>query len=65
MAKKLGIKKYLRVPALNSDGHFISGLANICKKVSKSDADYFVGDKNIRICPKNFTFCENPNPCKT
>lgn len=64
MAEKLGIKEYYRVPALNSEGHFIKSLTKICAKVSKSKEDYFSADKNIRICPNKFTFCTNPNPCK-
>ncbi|HLD77259.1 MAG TPA: ferrochelatase [Rickettsiales bacterium] len=33
-AKILGIENYLRVPALNVDGHFINSLAEICKRIS-------------------------------
>ncbi|MBU6339337.1 MAG: ferrochelatase [Rickettsiales bacterium] len=62
LAKKMGAKNYLRVPALNSDGHFIKSLSEICKKVSAtSDAKCFSAQGINRICPKTFSKC--PNPC--
>ncbi len=65
LAEELGVKNYLRVPALNADGHFIKGLVEICKNVtSKSDSNIFSGQKRDRICPKNFKLCPNQNPCE-
>lgn len=65
LAQSLGIKDYLRVPALNIEWHFIKSLFEICKNVSKEKGDIFSADKPIRICPKNFKFCINNNPCKS
>lgn len=61
-AEKLGIKQYFRVPALNSDGHFIKSLAEICLKIDKND-DYkiFSGSNPIRICDKKMKLCFNEN----
>lgn len=65
LATSLGIKNYLRVPALNIDGHFIKSLAEICKNADCNDEfDYFCGQKSTRICPKNFKFCPNSNSCE-
>jgi len=65
LAIKLGAENYLRVPALNIDGHFIKALFEICKEVSSnSDSQIFSGKKAQRICPKNFTFCPNSNNCE-
>lgn len=62
IAQKLGIAYYLRVPALNIEGHFIKNLANICQKVAKNDeSQCFSGTRPERICPKNFKLC--PNDC--
>ena len=68
MAEKLGITKYIRVPALNSDQHFIDSLIDICKNISSdtslSNSPKFYSDlKNQRICPKSFKLCQNPLPC--
>lgn len=64
-AEKLGIKKYIRVPALNSDGSFIKSLVEICKKVDKNnDSNIFSGTKPARICPKKMKLCINQNDCK-
>lgn len=62
MAEKLGIKNYLRVPALNMDGHFTKSLVEICKTVDASnDSLIFCGQNPDRICPKKFKFCPNQN----
>lgn len=63
MAQKLGIKDYLRVPALNIESHFIKSLVQICKAVDGNDAMIFSGQKTTRICPKNFKFCPNQSNC--
>lgn len=63
LAKILGAKNYLRVPALNVDGHFIKALSEICKAVDSQNSEFFSGKKTPRICPKKFKFCPNPNPC--
>lgn len=64
LAHKLGIEEYLRVPALNMDGHFIKSLVAICKKVDASDdLGFFSGQTPARICPKKMKLCINPNSC--
>ncbi|MBL6664438.1 MAG: ferrochelatase [Rickettsiales bacterium] len=64
MAKKLGIKKYIRVPAFNASGHFINSLVAICKKIDKNNNHtIFSGSKPARICPKKMKLCINPNEC--
>ena len=64
LAMKFGAKDYLRVPALNVDGHFIKALSEICKAVSlNSDSRIFSGKKMQRICPKKFKLCPNFNGC--
>lgn len=66
LAQSLGVKNYLRVPALNIEGHFIKSLFEICKTLDSSEeSGFFSGQKTERICPKNFKLCLNPNPCKT
>ena len=63
-AKELGIENYLRAPALNLDGSFIKSLAEICKTAAtKNEHEIFCGKNSDRICPKNFSYCPNPNPC--
>lgn len=80
LAATLGVKNYLRVPALNTDGHFISALTEVCKitasdfeslKKSNTNISGCVEDsckktkeKSVRICPKKFTKCPNSNFCK-
>ncbi len=65
LAKKIGTKDYLRVPALNLEGNFIKGLLAICKKtLEKSENGVFSAGEGLRICPKNFKMCPNKNPCK-
>ena len=64
MADEIGVKKYLRVPALNSSGLFIKSLKNIClnaKKESCKDNVFFCGMDKKRICPKKFKYCPNLN----
>ena len=64
LAQKLGAKNYLRVPALNSDGHFIKSLVELCKRISSDeDSKCNSGQGKDRICPKKFTKCPNPNFC--
>lgn len=68
MAEKLGIKKYIRVPALNSNQYFIDSLVDICKNIANNSAlsnapKYFSDLKNQRICPKSFKLCQNPQRC--
>lgn len=65
LAEKFGIKKYIRVPSLNADGHFIKSLAVICKNADASDGVIFSGNSTSRFCPKNMRFCINPNACET
>lgn len=61
-ADELGIKEYVRVPALNSDGHFIKALVDICKAVDKNkEHEVFAGGCADRICPKKMKLCINPN----
>lgn len=65
LATELGIKNYLRVPALNADGSFIKSLIEICKAVdSNNESQIFSGQNSSRICPKNFKFCLNQNHCE-
>ena len=52
---------YLRVPALNVDGYFINSLLEICKQTSESKIACNGGKNGIRICPKTFKKCINPN----
>ncbi len=72
MAHELGIKNYLRVPALNTNGQFIQSLSEICQIVSnefeQSAKTEFGAVNNVekaaRICPKKFAKCPNKNFCK-
>ena len=59
LAKTLGIKEYLRVPALNTDGNFIQSLAEICKKVSTSKEKIFSGREARRACGAELKMCCN------
>ena len=59
LAKDLGIPLYLRVPALNSDGYFISALANICKNTVHNNMICNNGENGSRICPAKQTKCPN------
>ncbi len=60
LAKSLGIVDYLRVPALNVEGHFIKNLSQICRTISKDKENKcFSGQEVMRICPKKFKFCPN------
>jgi len=56
-AQQLGIKKYIRIPALNINSYFIKSLANICLEASKENniSDFF----NIRKCPQYCKKCPN------
>lgn len=57
LAKTLGIQDYLRVPALNSDGHFIQSLVEMCKKVSTSDGKVFSGQSEGKSCENGAKKC--------
>ncbi len=59
LAKTLGIRDYLRVPALNTDGDFIQSLVEICKKVSTSEGEIFSGCEAKRACGSKFKMCCN------
>ncbi len=61
LADKLLIKKYLRVPALNVDGHFIDSLALMCRKVCTQDGEIFSGCDSKRACLSEFKRCVNSN----
>lgn len=64
MAENFGAKDYLRVPALNADGHFIKSLVTICKNANDDDQNsIFSGTSSVRICPKNMQLCLNKNTC--
>lgn len=66
MAQKLGITDYLRVPALNIDGHFIKSLSKICQDVNSNDEfSIFSGSNPARICPKKMRLCINSNNCSS
>lgn len=59
---KLGAQHYVRVPALNADGHFITALTKICTYASKETASKcFSGQKKDRLCPATFNKCPNFN----
>lgn len=73
LAKLYGAKDYIRVPALNTDGHFIKALSEICQ-IAYSDLIAAENSNNIctqnkektaRICPRKFVKCPNPNFCTT
>lgn len=57
LAKKLGIVDYLRVPALNSDGHFIQSLVEMCKKVSTCEGKIFSGCERKKACGSTMKKC--------
>ncbi len=57
LADELKIAKYIRVPALNIDGHFVKSMTKIVKSVAGQDAGFFVGCKKGRICPQKFKKC--------
>ncbi len=65
MAEELGIKKYLRTPALNSDGLFIKSLSAMClnakNNFDKKLSPFFCNTDQKRICPKKFKYCPNNN----
>ncbi len=50
LAKKKGVKQYVRVPALSTSPHFIEALAGLCLNI---------GQKKQRICPPGRSAC----PC--
>ncbi len=58
LADELKIQKYLRVPALNVNGHFIKSLAKLCVNAANHDevGIFYCGNKK-RICPKKFKRC--------
>lgn len=76
LAAELGIKNYLRVPALNIDGNFIQALLDVCnialeeleakENSNSAKEDSCQNNKNVttRICPKNFSKCPHKNFCK-
>jgi len=62
LAQQLGLKNYLRVPALNTDGSFIKSLATICQTLAGEDEyEVFCEENPQRICPKKFGLCPNKN----
>lgn len=73
MAYELGIKNYLRVPALNTNLQFIQSLSEICQIVAnefEADLPTEFGtvnklEKAKRICPKKFSKCPNKDFCQT
>ncbi|NBV06319.1 MAG: ferrochelatase [Proteobacteria bacterium] len=77
LAASLGVKDYLRVPALNTEGHFIKALTEICKiayldlsneRKSQNNGhsdSQIINEKPARICPKKFVKCPNKNFCQS
>lgn len=64
MAQLLGVKNYLRVPALNLEGHYIKSLTEMCKNANSNNSSvFFSGHETQRFCSKKFRLCPNPNPC--
>lgn len=64
LADELKIEKYIRVPALNIDGHFIRSLTKICSKLARKDEDgVFAAERQERDCPKGFKRCVNKGSC--
>ncbi len=57
LAHELGIKDYLRVPALNLDDDFIKSLADLC--INTVNNDSLDGAK--KFCPASFCKCINRN----
>lgn len=61
IAKSLGIRDYLRVPALNTSGDFIQSLVEMCKKVSASEGRVFAGSSAgcgaKRLCDTKLSKC--------
>jgi len=59
MAEDLGISKYIRVPTVNCDPHFIGGLASIVEEAlslpKSSHARY--GEKNTQFCQTTCKAC--------
>lgn len=60
IAEKLGIKTYVRVPALGLDRVFIESLANVVGNALRREPGLFPDDGK-RICPADCKGC----PCKT
>ncbi len=50
LAKSLGAADYLRVPALNNNGHFINSLKNLCKNASENSQKCFSGCDAQKKC---------------
>ncbi len=64
--KERGQNQLIRIPALNSDGRFIKGLAEMVKNaVADSENKIFCGKNPQRICEKKFKFCPNQNYSKS
>jgi ferrochelatase len=61
LAKELGIKDYLRVPALNIDAYFIKGLADLCLKTANGNSSAVFNGSSKRLCPASFCQCINRN----
>lgn len=57
LAKSLGSIDYVRVPALNSSGHFIKSLAETCKKIASSDKKCFANGDASRACKSSLQKC--------
>lgn len=57
LADEIGLKHYLRVPALNADGHFIKALTDICLNAVRSDATCFSGCEAKRVCGAEHKKC--------
>ncbi len=58
LARKHGVKTYLRVPALQTEPAFIDGLARLVANVFTRDTD-LASETGTRLCPANWAKC----PC--
>lgn len=56
-ATQIGLQHYLRVPALNMDGHYIRALKEICLNAASSNENVFSGCNAHRICDAKFKKC--------
>ncbi len=57
LAEDLAIKHYVRVPALNLDGHFIKSLTQICRSVASQDGTWFSGGQTKLTCSPECLRC--------
>lgn len=58
LARASGVRRYVRVPTVDANAHFVAGLGDLVRRALVSDKPY-CSQFGARLCPAGFTGCPN------